>query len=169
MKTYPTDEEFWDALQALSLRSAGGEIVARDPEACAALLVEFAEATDDQDAWKLIAAVLAEFIAASQPPPAALLKGLSDALQRWRAGESIAVVFGEKRGKGLRGARLNGLVKRTWGKTNAGLMRYFLHSGGVSMDAAARAVAELRGRCHPDDKSESVSTIKRQSEHFSKK
>ena len=186
-----SDDEFFEALDALMVQAFGTPYqatteatppslrglaahrdrvaLARDPEDCARVIVEFAEANDDPDAWKLVAAALDWYLSHDKTPPLRLLRGINEAFKRWRGGEPIAVVFGDRSGPLRPGVRKNGLIKNAWARTDAVMMALWVDRG-LSEDAAARKVAELRehmsaaGEC----RGSSTSSVKRSFEKFFK-
>ncbi|MBI4995573.1 MAG: hypothetical protein HZC22_01460 [Rhodocyclales bacterium] len=139
-----------------------------DPEACAATMVEYAEANDDPDAWKMIAVAMEVYVAAGRHPPFALTQAITAAMKRWRLGESIAVVFGEKRGKHRMGARPAGLDKIARKQANATLVESFM-SQEFSQNAAAGKVQEWQERLNPDVGPESILTITSDHNRYKKK
>lgn len=124
------------------------QALARDPEDCARIMVEYAEANDDQDAWKFVCAALDWHLAHGKPPPLRLLRGINEAFARWRGGESIAVVFGEKAGPKRPGRRRSSWIKHEMARSDAVMMLVYTGQG-MSDDAAARKVVELHERMSP--------------------
>ena len=124
------------------------QALARDPEDCARIMVEYAEANDDQDAWKFVCAALDWHLAHGKPPPLRLLRGINEAFARWRGGESIAVVFGEKAGPKRPGRRRSSWIKHEMARSDAVMMLVYTGQG-MSGDAAARKVVELHERMSP--------------------
>lgn len=186
------DEDFWEAVSALlsqtsettflgqrppgisdadwlAMLERREQLLSRDSEACAQVMVDFAEATDDPDAWKFIAAAMDWFIENGQYPPLTFVRAINGALKRWRGGEPLAVIFGEASGKGRRGQRKSGLTKRAWKRTNAQIMRSWVELDECNDDEAAGKLAELRARMSPDGKAESITTYKRDFDTFTKK
>ncbi len=137
------DQSDWESLAALDQKA-----LALDPEDCARIMVEYAEANDDQDAWKYVCAALDWHLAYGKPPPLRLLRGINEAFARWRGGESIAVVFGEKAGPKRPGRPRSSMTKHEMARSDAVMMMVYTGQG-MSDDAAARKVVELHERMSP--------------------